>query len=231
MSGITQFNLSEEMVEMTRKSVDLYISKIYGDEPQFNKYIKANAAERAKMRSTKYLELPFFSTKFIRRFIYEYFEEQIRNVTYLGRSAERFNAKFKEVFGTENELDYVQPAIYNQIKRRIGEAGRICWYREFLGKLGIYVLDPRRSIDYNDNDDYEQTVNDNFRKYDNIKAVNDTFYSSKMKEDIEDFDYQKQMAYYAQYSYFRGAGLPIYDCYNDILEKRKVEWYTKEIYL
>ena len=123
------------MNKVMRESVNLYMSKIYGDEPQFKKYIKANAAERAKMRSTKYLELPFFSTKFIRRFIYLYFEEQIRNETYLRRPAERFNAKFKEVFGTENELDHAHSAIYNQIKRRIGEAGRICWYKELRAKL------------------------------------------------------------------------------------------------
>ena len=112
--------MGKVMNEMTRKSVDLYISKIYGDEPQFNEYIKANAAERAKMRSTKYLELPFFSTKFIRRFIYLYFEEQIRNQTHSDRLIEQFNAKFKEVFGTENELNHAHSAIYNQIKRRIG---------------------------------------------------------------------------------------------------------------
>ena len=91
--------------EVMKVSVDLYISKIYEDEPQFNEYINASAAERAKMRSTKYLELPFFSTKFIRRFIDLYLEE-LRNETYLDRLTERFNAKFKEVFGTENELNH-----------------------------------------------------------------------------------------------------------------------------
>ena len=86
----------EVTTEVMKKSVDLYISKIYEDEPQFNEYIKANAAEQAKMRSTKYLELPFFSTKFIRRFIDPNLEEEIRNETYLDRPAERFDAKFKE---------------------------------------------------------------------------------------------------------------------------------------
>ena len=38
------------------------------------------------------------------------------------------------------------------------------------------------------------------------------------------------MNYCTQYSRFNGESLPIYDCYNDILEKHKVEWYTKEIY-
>ena len=113
----------EVMNKVMRESVDLYISKIYEDEPQFNEYINANAAERVKMRSTKYLELPFFSTKFIRRFIDLYLEEQIRNQTHSDRLIEQFNAKFKDVFGTENELNHAHSAIYNQIKRRIGEAG------------------------------------------------------------------------------------------------------------
>ena len=41
----------EVMNEVMKVSVDLYISKIYEDEPQFNEYINANAAERVKMRS------------------------------------------------------------------------------------------------------------------------------------------------------------------------------------
>ena len=197
----------EVMNEVMEVSVDLYISKIYEDEPQFNEYIKANAAERAKMRSTKYLELPFFSTKFIRRFIDLYLEE-IRNATHLDRLIEQFNAKFEEVFGTENELNHAHSAIYNQIKRRIGEAGRICWYKELHAKL------------------YKSICGG----YDDAKVVNDIFFSSKLIEDIENLNFYKEMNYYTQYSYFRGARLPIYDCYNDILEKRKAEWYTKEIY-
>ena len=59
----------EVMNKVMRESVNLYMLKIYGDEPQFIEYINADAAERAKMRSTRYLELPFFSTKFIRKFI------------------------------------------------------------------------------------------------------------------------------------------------------------------
>ena len=66
------------MVEVTnevmRESVDLYILKIYEDEPQFNEYINANAADKRKQfRST--LSLPFFQTKFIRKFIQLFVEE------------------------------------------------------------------------------------------------------------------------------------------------------------
>ena len=126
------------MNEMTRKSVDLYISKIYGDEPQFNEYIKANAAERAKMRSTKYLELPFFQTKFIRKFIQLFVEEfwsSIKNGTknlayaYDGQLFQDFRRLFIEVFSSSSDFD-CDHKTYLQVRKRIGTEARDYWYEE-----------------------------------------------------------------------------------------------------
>ena len=239
MSGITQFNLSDknsstrcltgDLPSKWEWSADLFVSKIYHDEPQFKEYIKADAAGRAKLRSTKYLELPFFSTKFIRRFIFHYFREQIGSGFDLSKSAKRFYLKFEEVFGNENELGDIPYAVYYQIKRRIGEVGRICWYSEFFAKFNMYFFDPRRRDGYFIESD-DKIINEIYSNYANAKAINDIFFSSKLKEDLPDFNSRKQNIYYSKYSYFKGAGLPLYDCYDDILENRKVEWYTKEIY-
>ena len=176
--------MGKVMNEMTRKSVDLYISKIYGDEPQFNEYIKANAAERAKMRSTKYLELPFFSTKFIRKFIQLFAEDfsssiknGTRNLAYAYAKSyelfQDFRHLFIEVFGSS--LDFSDESThdhktYLQVRKRIGTEARDYWYEE------VEALIPglRSSLPY--------------PLPCEPKKINDTFFDNKLFEDASNYD-------------------------------------------